>query len=59
MAESCTVDAELFDSLEEAIMFVAERGGGVVYTELANTKLVKGLELPENVRLEPRRAAAA
>ena len=59
MADACTVDAELFDSLQEAIAFVAERGGGVVYTEMANTKFVKGLELPENVRLEPRRAAAA
>ena len=31
MAETCTVDAELFDSLQQAIDFVAERGGGVVY----------------------------
>jgi hypothetical protein len=59
VAETCTVDAELFDNLAEAIAFVAEHGGGVVYSELANTASVKGLELPENVRLEPRRAVAA
>jgi hypothetical protein len=53
------VDVELFDSLEEAIAFVAQHGGGVVHTEAANTDRVKGLELPKNVRLEPPRAAAA
>jgi hypothetical protein len=59
VAPTCTVDAELFDSLEEAIAFVAQHGGGVVHTEAANTDRVKGLELPKNVRLEPPRAAAA
>jgi hypothetical protein len=59
VAGTCTVDAELFDSLEEAIAFVAQHGGGVVHTEAANTDRVKGLELPKNVRLEPPRAAAA
>jgi H2-forming N5,N10-methylenetetrahydromethanopterin dehydrogenase-like enzyme len=59
IAPTCTVDVELFDSLEEAIAFVAQHGGGVVHTEAANTDRVKGLELPKNVRLEPPRAAAA
>jgi hypothetical protein len=59
VVEACTVDVELFDSLEEAIAFVAQHGGGVVHTEAANTDRVKGLELPKNVRLEPPRAAAA
>jgi hypothetical protein len=59
MAEGCTVDAELFDSLEEAIAFVAAHGGGVVYTERAETPFAKGLTLPDNVRLELRRPAAA
>lgn len=59
MAETCTVDAELFDSLEEAIAFVAARGGGVVYTEAAETEYAKNLTLPDNVQLEPTRPAAA
>jgi hypothetical protein len=59
VVETCTVDVELFESLEEAIAFVAQHGGGVVHTEAANTDRVKGLELPKNVRLEPPRAAAA
>jgi hypothetical protein len=59
VAETCTVDVELFDSLEEAIAFVAQHGGGVVHTEAANTDRVKGLELPKNVRLEPARPVAA
>jgi hypothetical protein len=57
MAEACTVDAELFDSLEQAIAFVAECGGGVVHTSLANSARVKGMELPHGVRLEPPRRA--
>ena len=59
MAEGCTVDAELFDSLGEAIAFVAAAGGGVVYTELAGTPHVRDLKLPGNVRLEPARPAEA
>jgi hypothetical protein len=59
MSEVCTVDAELFDSLEEAIAFVAERGGGVVYTEMADTEFAKSFNLPETVRLEAKRPAAA
>jgi hypothetical protein len=59
MPGTCTVDAELFDSLEEAIAFVAERGGGVVHTDAANTPGAEALILPENVRLEPPRAEAA
>lgn len=57
MAGICTVDAALFDNVKQAIDFVAEHGGGVVYTELAGTKFAESLKLPENVRLEPRRAA--
>lgn len=56
---TCTVDVELFDSLAEAIAFVADHGGGVVHTELANSDRVKSLELPKNVRLEPPRPVAA
>lgn len=37
------VDAELFDTLEEAIKFVAEAGGGTVYTQHWNTMLGKSL----------------
>jgi hypothetical protein len=59
VAESCTVDVELFDNLEQAIAFVAERGGGVVYTDAANSEVAKNLALPKNVRLEPVRPAAA
>ena len=59
MAETCTVDAELFDNLQAAIEFVAARGGGVVYTELAETLYAKSLQLPETVRLEAKRPAAA
>jgi hypothetical protein len=59
MAETCTVDAELFDSLQQAIDFVASCGGGVVYTELAETLFAKSLKLPEIVKLEEKRPAAA
>jgi hypothetical protein len=56
MARTCTVDAALFDNVKQAIDFVAERGGGVVYTELAGTKFAESLKLPPNVELQPRRA---
>ena len=59
MAETCTVDAELFDSLQDAIDFVAARGGGVVYTELAETLFAKSLKLPDTVKLVAKRPAAA
>lgn len=59
MSGTCTVDVELFDSLEAAIAFVAMHGGGVVYTDVAETDLGKNLTLPDNVRLEPARTAAA
>jgi hypothetical protein len=58
VADTCTVDVELFDSLEEAIAFVADHGGGVVHTEAANSDGVKSLELPKNVRLEPPRSVS-
>lgn len=35
--DACTVDVELFDSLAEAIAFVADHGGGVVHTEAAGS----------------------
>ena len=57
MAGTCTVDAALFDNLKQAVEFVAERGGGVVYTELAGTKFAQSLKLPPNVELKPRRDA--
>jgi hypothetical protein len=59
VADACTVDVELFDSLEQAIAFVADHGGGVVHTDAANSDRVKSLELPKNVRLEPPRPIAA
>jgi hypothetical protein len=55
MAGTCTVDAALFDNVKQAVEFVAERGGGVVYTELAGTKFAENLKLPDNVQLKPRR----
>ena len=57
MAGTCTVDAALFDNVKQAVDFVAERGGGVVYTELAGTKFAQSLKLPPNVELKPRRDA--
>jgi hypothetical protein len=57
MAGTCTVDAALFDNVKQAVDFVSERGGGVVYTELAGTKFAQSLKLPDNVQLEPSRAA--
>jgi hypothetical protein len=59
MSGTCTVDVELFDSLQEAIAFVAMNGGGVVHTDVAETDLGQSLTLPDNVRLEPARTAAA
>ena len=59
MDGTCTVDADLFDSLEEAIAFVAERGGGVVHTDVVDTARAESITLPDNVRLEPPRAEAA
>lgn len=59
MAGRCTVDAALFDNVKEAIDFVAERGGGVVYTELAGTQYAQSLTLPDNVELKPRRGVEA
>jgi hypothetical protein len=55
MAATCTVDAALFDNLKQAVEFVTEHGGGVVYTELAGTKFAESMKLPENVQLKPRR----
>ncbi|MGH1483108.1 MAG: hypothetical protein ACRBM6_31130 [Geminicoccales bacterium] len=52
---SCAVDAELFDSLEDAIAFVAERGGGKVYTELVGSLLAEIIAVPNNVELVPPR----
>ena len=60
LPEACTVDVELFDSLAEAVAFVAEHGGGVVHTDAADGEGgAVGIELPQNVRLEPPRPIAA
>jgi hypothetical protein len=50
-----TVDADLFPSLDAAIAFVAERGGGIVYTDLADTLFAKSLKLPPGVTLQASR----
>jgi len=55
MTGVCTVDAELFDNLAQAIAFVAECGGGVVHTSLARSVVVRDMDLPKGVRLEPPR----
>lgn len=52
---SCSVDAELFDSLEDAIAFVAERGGGKVHTELVGSLLAEIIAVPASVELVPPR----
>jgi hypothetical protein len=52
---TCSVDAELFDSLEDAIAFVAERGGGKVHTELVGSLLAEIIAVPPNVELVPPR----
>ena len=52
---NCSVDAELFDSLEDAIAFVAERGGGKVHTELVGSLLAEIIAVPSNVELVPPR----
>lgn len=56
MAGTCKVDAALFDDVKQAIDFVAERGGGVVYTELAGTQFAQSLKLPPGVELKPQTA---
>jgi hypothetical protein len=52
---TCSVDAELFDSLEDAIAFVAERGGGKVHTELVGSLLAEIIAVPQSVELVPPR----
>ncbi len=52
---SCSVDAELFDSLEDAVAFVAERGGGKVHTELVGSLLAEIIAIPSSVELVPPR----
>jgi hypothetical protein len=52
---SCSVDAELFDCLEDAIAFVAERGGGKVHTELVGSLLAEIIAVPSSVELVPPR----
>lgn len=54
----CSVDAELFDSLEDAIAFVAERGGGKVHTELVGSLLAEIIAVPSSVELVPPRGEA-
>ena len=50
-----TVDAELFETLEAAVAFVAALGGGIVYSELAGSLFAKSLKLPDTVTIEARR----
>ena len=52
---ACSVDAELFDSLEDAIAFVAARGGGKVHTELVGSLLAEIIAVPSSVELDPPR----
>lgn len=52
---SCAVDAELFDSLEDAIAFVADCGGGKVHTELVGSLLAEIIAVPSSVELVPPR----
>jgi len=54
----CSVDAELFDSLEDAVAFVAERGGGKVHTELVGSLLAEIIAVPATVELVPPRGMA-
>lgn len=51
-----TVDADLFENLPAAIEFVAERGGGVIYTPMACSLYVKSLKLPPSVEIKAVRA---
>ena len=51
----CAVDAELFDSLEDAIAFVAARGGGKVHTDLVGSLLAEIIAVPSSVELVPPR----
>lgn len=51
---AATVDAALFDTLQEAIAFVALLGGGTVYSDLAETLFAKSLKLPPTVKLAVR-----
>jgi len=51
----CAVDAELFDSLEDAIAFVAACGGGKVHTDLVGSLLAEIIAVPSCVELVPPR----
>lgn len=51
----CAVDAELFDSLEDAIAFVAACGGGKVHTDLVGSLLAEIIAVPSSVELVPPR----
>jgi len=42
-------------SIEDAIAFVAERGGGKVHTELVGSLLAEIIAVPHNVELVPPR----
>lgn len=50
-----TVDAEIFDSIADAIKFVAANGGGTIHTSLFGTQYAQSLNIPPNVRLAPPR----
>ena len=47
-----TVDDDVFDSLEEAVTFVAERGGGIVYSLISQSSYAKSSARP-NVKIKP------
>jgi hypothetical protein len=48
-----SVDHDLFENLAEAIEFVVERGGGIVYSDLAGTQFVKAMKIPDGVEVKP------
>jgi hypothetical protein len=54
----CSVDAALFDSLKDAVDFVEKRGGGVVYSDLAETQFAKSIVLPPGISLKKVRTLA-
>jgi hypothetical protein len=51
-----TIDGELFNTLEEAVEFVASCGGGIVYSPAAGTFYAQGLvnQYP-TVTIKPKR----
>lgn len=51
-----TVDGELFENLEQAVEFVRDCGGGIVYSQVAGTMYADSLTRGNsNVRIERQR----